>query len=251
MYSTLINPFAFAKPPAQSDLYIWLDPSDLASMSYDSGTGAIASITCKATARVWAQSTEGRRPILTTDADYRHKVMSFIYGGGLSKAFTSDPAGSALSGFTVVWAGDNESAANSYNVFGLSVSTATNAIQGGSPGSYIFKSPSTTCALQTYISPGYNYSVNLSPGAFNTFAQTVPTNGSAASGAKFYHNNVEISRQGGTGNIGSTFNPIALGSYDTLYQSWGKCGEFLVYSRQLTVDELTAVHNYLHGRWKA
>jgi hypothetical protein len=35
--------------------------------------------------------------------------------------------------------------------------------------------------------------VNLTVGGFNVFAITVPANGQAVSGQKFYHNNVEIS----------------------------------------------------------
>ena len=249
MYVNLINPFTFAVPPSQADLYIWLDPSVTPLMSYNSGTGTIASITCRATGRVWSQSTEDRKPVLTTDADFKHKVMSFVYSNALSKAFTASAAGSALSGFTMIWVGDHVSSANTYNAFALSVSTATNMIAGGSDGTYLFKSPSATASLQGYIG-GYDYSVNLTVGGFNVFAITVPANGQAASGEKFYHNNVEISSQGSSGTIARTFNPICIGSYDTLYQSWGQCGEFLVYTRELNTTELTDVYNYLLGKWK-
>ena len=250
----LINPFQFAvSPPNITELYLWLDSSTVSTLSVNWGTGEMTSIKCRASGRVWSQDTAGRRPTLETVAAFKQKVMNFHYGAGLSKSLTAATATSAInSGYTMIWVGDTSvSTSNSYNAFALKQSTATNSISGGSNYSMIFKSPPSPLSLQTYHPSGYDYTVTLTSTTVNVYAQTVPAMGSAASGVKFYHNNTEITSAGASGTLSGTFNPTVLGSYDTTYQSWGRCGELLVYTRELTTVELTAVYDYLTAKWVA
>ncbi len=247
-----ISPAGFAAPaPHATELYLWLDAAAPRLMSVDVGSGAVATMRCRATNRLWEQTTAGRQPVLESVAAFKQKVLNFHYVGGLSKSLTSTAAASNLnSGYTMIWVGDTSvSTTNSYNAFVLGQSTATNSVSSANNYSMLYKSPPSPLALQTYQPAGYRYSNTLTSTTVNVYAHVVPAMGTAASSVKLYHNNSEVSYAGASGTLSGTYNPTVLGSYDTLYQSWGRCGELLVYPRELNTTELTSVYNYLTAKW--